>query len=145
MYETIQFIHSYWAYLTLLLIVLATLVIMMFDAHMNWLCMATVFFMMGFGSGAQVLGYPLIAESNTPSLTATAESLASALIMAGGIAQQWVGSVLQAHWSHKIVHNIPVYSWHDYKIALSILPVATVIAIIAVLVSKETHAQNISE
>jgi MFS family permease len=127
------------------IILLATLLIMMLDAHITWIVMAIVFFMMGFASGAQVLGYPMIAESNNPCLTATAESLASALIMAGGIAQQWVGSILQAHWTHKVVNKIPVYTWHDYKIALSILPVASIIAIIAVLVSKETNAVNITE
>lgn len=41
-------------------------------------------FLTGFASGAQVLGYPVVSESNQPSLTGTALSLAGILIMGLG-------------------------------------------------------------
>jgi|GEM_PF-130781 len=127
------------------IILLASLLAMMYWVHSSWIWMGVFFFLIGFSSGAQVLGYPLIAESNVPALTATAESLASALIMAGGLTNQLVGSLLQRHWDHKVLNSIPVYSWLDYRYAFSVLPIAVIIAIIAVLCSKETHAKNICD
>jgi predicted MFS family arabinose efflux permease len=124
-------------------LLLASFFVMLYWVNIAWLGMAITFFLMGFSSGAQVLGYPMIAESNTPALTATAESLASALIMAGGIMPQWVGTLLQNHWDHTVLSHIPIYSLYDYRLALSVLPIGTIIAIIAVLLSKETHAKNI--
>jgi MFS family permease len=126
-------------------ILLVSLITMLYWVHISAVWMGAIFFFIGFSSGAQVLGYPLIAESNSPALTATAESLASALIMAGGLTNWLVGSLLQHHWDHTVVNSIPVYSLANYRYAFAILPIAVVIAIIAVFFSKETHAKNICE
>ena len=127
------------------ILLLLSLLAMMYWAHMAWWGMALIFFFMGLTSGTQVLGYPYIAESNPSALTATAESLASALIMAGGIVTYWVGVILQSHWNHQMIKNIPLYSWADYRLAFSLLPIAIVVAIIAILFGKETHARNVFE
>ena len=132
-----------WPMLLGALMLLASFLVMMYWVNVSWYCMAATFFLMGFSSGAQVLGYPVIAESNTPALTATAESLASALIMAGGIIPQWVGTILQNNWGHAYLDKIPLYTWHDYQLAFSVLPLGAIIAIVAVLLCQETHAKNI--
>ena len=66
-----------------------------------------------------VLGYPLIAESNAPAITATAESFASTLIMAGGITQQWVGKHCNPIG---IIPSCSIcqYTWSNYRHALLI-------------------------
>jgi MFS family permease len=124
-------------------LLLVTVLAMMYWAHMSAFWMGVTLFLMGFASGGQVIGFPLIAESNSPALTATAESLGSALIMTGGFTQSFVGRLLQDDWGHKMHGQIPVYSWHDFQSAFLIMPIAAVVAIIAVLLTKETHAKNI--
>ena len=44
-----------------------------------------LFFLLGFITSAQIISYPLIAESNPAALTGSSEGLASMLIMAGGV------------------------------------------------------------
>jgi MFS family permease len=137
-----RYLNRKWPMLLAALLLLISFLMMLYWVQVAWYYMAITFFLMGFASGGQVVGFPMIAESNTPALTATAESLASALIMAGGIMPQWVGTLLQNNWDQTVLHHIPVYSLYDYRIAFSVLPIGAAIAIIAVLLSKETHAKN---
>lgn len=112
--------------------------------HFNTLGLFTIFFLLGFVSGAQVIGYPLIAESNSPQLTGTAEGFSSVLIMAGGFTVPWFADLMNWHWSHHYVDNVPLYSSYDFDIALAIMPIAFIVAFLVALFIKETHCKNIS-
>lgn len=125
--------------LTAILVMLALMFL-----HFNTVGLFTIFFLLGFVSGAQVIGYPLIAESNSPQLTGTAEGFSSVLIMAGGFTVPWFADLMNWHWSHHYLDNVPLYSSYDFTIALAIMPIAFVIAFLVALFIKETHCKNIS-
>ena len=74
------------------LLAIGALLIIMFAPTMSLWAEIAQFFFLGLIMGSQVIGYPVIAESNPHTKTATATSLGSILIMSGGML-------------------IPVYSW----------------------------------
>jgi MFS family permease len=98
-----------------------------------------LFFLLGFIISSQNIGYPLVAESNPPAITATAMGLASTLIMAGGLTQPLFGWLMDLKWDHTMVNGTPVYSVNDYHLAMLIMPIAFVIALIMAVLAKETY------
>ena len=65
-----------------------------------------------------------------------------AAILGGAITQPLVGYLLHLGWGGLKVHNVPVYSIDNYRLALLILPVASLAGLGVVLLKiKETHGQ----
>lgn len=108
-----------------------------------WMLIAA-FLLLGFLSAAQIIGYPLVIESNPPSLTGTAEGLASTLIMAGGLLQPVFGWLMQLGWDHKTLHGIPVYSAQNYINGIWMMAGAFVVSLIIAIFIRETNCRNIS-
>ena len=105
--------------------------------------MIALFLVLGFASGAQVLGYPVVAESNELSLTGTAEGMASTLIMAGGFTQPLFGWIMDLGWKHQYAANhVPIYGNHVFQNAMMIMPIAALVSILLCLLMKETHCQH---
>ena len=102
-----------------------------------------LFLLLGFFTRAQVISYPLVAESNPPFLTATAVSVVS-LITQGGIAvfEPLFGRMLQSQWNGLMIDKIPVYSAGNYHRAMLMLPIAFFIALLVSWFIKETHARH---
>lgn len=106
-----------------------------------------VFFLVGFTSAAQVIGYPTINESNPPKYAATALSLAAFIIMGlgYGVGLPFVGWLLDVMWQGKEVNGLNVYSKGTYDLAFLTLPVGIFISLIMALLIKETKCRNISK
>ncbi len=104
-----------------------------------------IFFGVGFFTSTQIISYPLIAESNPLSLTATAEGMASVLIMAGGYTQVFFAYLMQRQWHSIYVHGIPVYTLSEYRLALSIMPIAFIIALVFAFIVKDTRCKAFKE
>lgn len=102
-----------------------------------------LFFFLGIASSFQIIGYPLVAESNSPELTGTAEGIASVLIMSAGLLIPIFPSLLNWNWDHTVVNNVPMYSLANYQFALLLLPIAFLLSLIVALLAKETHCQSI--
>lgn len=102
-----------------------------------------LFLGLGFFTSGQILSYPLIAESNSKKLTATAEGIASSLIMAGGMTQPLFGILLGLHWNHTMVNQVPFYSAQDYLLAMTIVPVAFALGWLVAFFIKETYCKSI--
>ena len=118
---------------------------------MSWLILApslslfellTLFFLIGFITSTQIISYPLIAESNPSFLVGSAEGIASTLIMAGGFMQTAFALLISYRWNHLIVDQIPVYSPHDYALAMAIMPIGFIIALLAAYKVKETFSRR---
>lgn len=124
------------------ILTLASLLGIMYLPHLSVFALESLFFMLGFVSGSQVLGYPLVAESNPLALTGTAEGFASTLIMAGGLTQPLFGWMMDLHWHHHYINHLPVYLLSDFNFALMLMPVAAVIAILVLLLARETHCRH---
>ena len=106
--------------------------------------MALLFFLLGFFTASQVIGYAFVAESSLPAMTATAVSMVSILTQGGYIVYQNLFSTLLLWHGHaKVVDGVPVYSLPDYQLAAIILPLGLSLAWFVLLGLKETHCRNI--
>lgn len=127
------------------LLSLVLILILMLSHHLSAWSLGVLFFAIGFVSSAQIISYPLIAESNPLTMTATAEGFASVLIMGGGYIQLIFAYFLQLHWDHLYIKGQPIYSFTDYELGLSILPIAYVISLILALFVRESYCRPYRE
>jgi MFS family permease len=101
-----------------------------------------LFFSIGFITSTQVISYPMIAESNDASHVGFATGIASLIIMAGGaVGQVLFGWLMQ----QRMQQGAGSYRSADFHVALWIFPIAAVIALLSVLLTRETfcgHAQK---
>lgn len=100
-----------------------------------------LFLGLGFFTSAQVIGYPLVSESNPRALTGTSVGLAAVLVMSGGMAQPLFGWLMGLRWQHIIVNKIPIYSVSDFRLAMMIIPIAFVVGVIVALIARETYCK----
>lgn len=106
----------------------------------SMILMTVLFFLLGLFSSAQVISYALVAESSSPTMTATAVSVVSILTQGGYIVYQNLFSTLLTHYEKvNIVNGAPVYSLHAYQYAATILPLGLIIAFLVLFRLKETY------
>ncbi|MBN2690189.1 MAG: MFS transporter [Gammaproteobacteria bacterium] len=110
----------------------------------NYMVIYALFTAIGFFTSAQVITYPVIAESNFPENIATGFGMGSSLIMSGGaFLIPLFGILLQSQWDKKILNGMPWHSVSDYRFALWMLPISAIIGMIAIKFGKETKCKSI--
>ncbi len=101
-----------------------------------------LFLSLGVFSSTQVIGYPVIAESNTEQNTGSATALASLVIMGGGaFAQVVFGFLMRVHAGKEVAH----YQASDFQSAMWLFPVVMMAALVAVFFMRETHCTRITK
>jgi MFS family permease len=93
----------------------------------NATALSLAFFAVGFFTASQVLGYPLVTESNPPHLLGAAQGLNSMLIMLSGAFQPIYGAILHAHQTTVSLQNIPI---PNYQHAMLLFVFASLISLI---------------
>lgn len=117
------------------LIVFSMIMFMPFTSFNTFLIL---FFLLGFVTSSQIIGYPLITESNPKSLTGTSQGVAAVIIMGlAMIAQPLSGFLMDIGWGHVIIDGQPMYSYSDFMRAFAIFPVSFIISFFLVLWIKE--------
>ena len=124
---------------------LALILILMYAPELSYFNLMVLFFVLGITTSAQIISYPLIAESNPLSLTGSAEGLASTLIMAGGTVQIVASYLIKLHWDHQTVDQVSIYSLGDYRLMMWIMPIGFIGGLIASLLIKETYCRPYEE
>jgi len=120
---------------------LIVVLVIMLIPNLSLTSLLFLFFALGFFTSAQILSYPLIAESNPKALTGTAEGIASTLIMAGGISQPFFGALMSLNWNHQLMNGVPYYSKYDFLLAMLIMPIGFLIALLSSVFIRETHCK----
>jgi len=124
---------------------IAVIFMIMYIPNLSWMNLMLLFFLLGFVISAQIISYPLIAESNLGVLTATAEGLASALIMSGGFTIPLFPKLLNLYWNHAMYRGTPLYSVENYHLAFFIMPIAFFIAFIISCWVRETRCLSFED
>lgn len=105
--------------------------------------MKTLFFALGLCCSSQVLSYPLVAENNALSMTATSVSVVSVCTQGGFVLYQNLFSYFlnfsSAHFNG-VLHGVAAY-----QRSLMLLPVSFAIALLAVLRLKETYGKRVED
>jgi len=117
------------------LTLVAVLMVMFTPSLPAWI-MIGEFFFIGLASSFQVVGYPVLAESNPHEITGVSGSLGSILIVSGGTLIPVFGYLLNL--TGNVVHTAA-----DFTRANSMMVVGLIIAIIVAALLKETHCRNI--
>ncbi len=103
------------------------------------LVLSALFFILGLVTSTQVISYPFIAESNKPSNIGAATAIASVIIMGGGgVAQVVFGCLLKYH----AAVGAGTYALADFQFALLMFPIAVMIALLAVVLTRETYCES---
>lgn len=102
------------------------------------LLLITLFFLLGFFTSSQILGYPIITESNPKELTGTSMGVAAVIIMGlPMLIQPLTGLLLDLNWNRAMSNGIPLYSLSNYLTAFSVFPIGFLIALLSTLSIKE--------
>jgi predicted MFS family arabinose efflux permease len=116
------------------------MLVIMYTPTLPFIVEIAIYLALGLIISAQVIGYPVIAESNPHAITATATSLGSVLIMSGGFLVPIFGWLLELSGDN-FVKTFVGYSTTDYVRANYLILVGMVIALIASLLIKETYCK----
>ncbi len=116
-----------------------TLVAIMYLPSYSLLVAALLFLGLGFIMGFQVVGYPVITESNPITVTATASSISSILIMGAGTLVAWYGKLLDL--GNNTLNGQMIYSKIDFLRANWFVLAGVIIALIAAFLTKETFGK----
>ncbi len=113
------------------------LALIMYLPEYSFFTGAFLFLIFGFIIGFQVVGYPVITESNHATVAATASSIGSILIVGAGILVSCFGKLLDLG-GNKVVNGEIIYSSSDFLRANWFVMIGVIIALVAALLVKET-------
>ncbi|MEX0961699.1 MAG: MFS transporter [Simkaniaceae bacterium] len=95
-------------------------------------------FSIGFCQSAELLCYCLAVELNPQEAKGTSIALTNFMVfLAGSIIQPLVGYLLDLNWNGAKLNGEPLYSIHDFQIAMLIFPITLALAAIFTLFLKE--------
>lgn len=115
----------------------------MWLSHIGFYALLVIFLLLGFFTSSQILGYPVITESNPSNSTGVCLGLGSMIIMAGaGLSEQLFGFIMDSLWDGTIVQQLPVYTNSAYQKALYIFPISLLISLLIAFTIKETLNNN---
>lgn len=107
--------------------------------NLSFITLSCIFFAIGLLSSCQIVGYPLISESNHSNNTGIATAIASIIITGcGGLGQVLFGALLQHHAGF-IAHH---FSSLDFQYAIIMLPIAAAISCLMMLGIDETYCSR---
>ncbi len=118
-------------------------VMVLYLPNVSVIQMEILFFCLGLFSSAQVLSYPLVAENNCLSVTATAVSVVCMLTQGGFILYQNLFSYLLEHQEPTV--QAVMHSAHAYRQALMLIPYGFINALFSVFLLRETFGKRIAE
>lgn len=119
---------------------LLTLIPLLMGSTLSAFSLSVLFLALGFFTSTQVIGYALIAESNSLRNTGVATGIASVIIMSVGGVGQLVFGVLMGACSGA---STSVGSALDYQCAMWLFPLTVVIALIAIGLTRETYCERL--
>ena len=112
-----------------------------------WL-LTIILFIFGFSATSQVITFGLVLDNQKDDVLGTAIGFNNMAVIAGGIVLPYlVGWISTYLWKKNPVYSnlhIPVYTFHEYQIALLIIPACFIVGLLIVLFGiKETHTKRV--
>jgi MFS family permease len=101
-------------------------------------------FMLGLAGGGQSLAFCVVRDNSHPRNIGASIGLNNMATVAGGaILQPIIGYLLYINWDGVMAGRAPVYSAHDYRLGLIMLPVCYLLAtIVSLKCLKETYCKQ---
>lgn len=119
-----------------------TFSIILYQPHMPVVALGALLAVFGVFCSAQVLCFAVGRDYVDAKLAATAAGVINMLVMVSGMVLQPIMSrMLDWAWSGQMSHGLRIYSVNDYRIAMSILPIAMVISVYLAYKMKESYKE----
>ena len=100
-----------------------------------------LFFLLGFNTSSQVIGYPVITESNSFELLGTATAMCNLLVFTcASISQPLFGWILELYSSNTEI--VGYYSADSYQYAMLSLPISFFVALALAIILRETACRK---
>ena len=115
---------------------IATFLTIMYSSSMSMFTLIALFFLLGFFTSSQVLGYPLITENASPDLTGTSTSVAAVIIMGLPMFLGPLAGAIMDHFS-RTVDGVQFFPTESFMVAFLIFPVGFLIALLLLPIIKE--------
>lgn len=114
-----------------------------FVPHWTFSEYTLLFLLLGFITSTQVISYPVVNESNPLSITATATSAISFCCIGSGIIfPPLFGALMDFFWDKTTLNGIAIYSENNFITAMSVIPLAFILAFFCAWKIKETYCQR---
>ena len=127
------------------IISLVNFLILLYLPNQTYLLDLLLFLSLGFFTGAQIIGYPVVRETNQAHSIGTALGFVSVIIMGlPAFLQPLVGFLMNLHWNGLMFGGARLYSSSDYTLGLSVLSVGFVISIFTAWKLPETYGGKVS-
>lgn len=116
----------------------------LYTPHPSWFLMGSLLLLFGLAASGQALSFGVVQDNLPPEVAGTAVGFNNMAVMTGGLLfQPLVGLLLVKNWDGKMLHGIPLYSIANFRIALIILPICSIIGlIVAIFFLKETYCKK---
>jgi len=121
-----------------IILTIFTLLPVLYISHLPISLLFVLLFFVGFFQSGELLNFSLAIEFNPIELKGMSIAFTNFLIASGSsIVQPLIGRFLDWGWDKSFQGGVPIYSLHNYHIALLTLPVTLVLALILLLFLQE--------
>ncbi len=97
----------------------------------------------GFASGAMILGFAFVKESVPPSLTGTVSGVCNMGVIIGPMVLQPVmGWILDRNWTGTLENGIKIYDLGAYQSAFSLMMIWSILSAVLISFTTETHCRQ---
>jgi len=108
-----------------------------------WL-LTTITIIVGFSSGAMIIGFVYAKESVPPSLAGTVSGFCNMGVMSGPmLLQPAMGVVLDRHWKGVVQNGIRIYDLSAYHTAFALMMGWSILAILLISLTTETGCRQL--
>lgn len=117
--------------------------VMLYVPQLPWTIMLISLFFFGVAASSQSVTFGVVQDNNPLSVAGTAVGFNNMAVILGGVLfQPLVGFLLKARWDGSIINGLPFYNLENYRTALILLPICSIVGILAsVFLVKETHCK----
>lgn len=125
------------------LIALITSLLILYVPHISWPVMYVILFFFGVSASGQVVSFGVVQDITPPDVAGTAVGFNNMAVVASGILlQPLIGFILHYLWGGSMANGVPVYNLESYRIALAVMPLCSILGLVASLgMIKETHCK----
>ncbi len=114
--------------------------ILLYVPNLSLMSIYVLLLVFGLLSSAQILIFAICHEASKMKIAGTVIALTNMVVMVGGnIFQPVVGKLLDMEWTGMLVQGARIYPVYAYQFALSVIPVAIVLAVITTFFIRETY------
>lgn len=118
--------------------------VLLYVPELSLTAIQVILFFIGTCVGCQVVVFAVGCEISSPKAAGTAVAGTNFLVMIGGaVFQPVAGKLLDVYWTYQTnAEGLRVYGYHDFQIALCVLPISLLLGFFLSFFLKETYCKQ---